>query len=104
LATAQLKVTMMRIPYRQRRLLRRIDRALCRSDPELASMLSMFSRLNAEERMPPWEQFRIPPEASSWYMMPWPLASAFLAIWAAAVSRSAGAGRPAGLHLETSKR
>jgi hypothetical protein len=35
-----------------RRRLRRIDRELRRSDPELASMLSIFSRLNAGEMMP----------------------------------------------------
>jgi hypothetical protein len=68
---------------RQRRLLRRIDRALSRSDPEFASRLAMFSRLNAAETMPPWEQLGTS-EAPSWYLMPWPVASAMLGIWAAA--------------------
>jgi hypothetical protein len=73
----------MGLAYRQRRLLRRTDRALCRSDPELASRLAMFSRLNAAEIMPPWEQLPAS-EAPSWYLMPWPVASAMLGIWAAA--------------------
>jgi hypothetical protein len=34
-------------PRRGRRRLRRIDRELRRSDPELATMLSIFSRLGA---------------------------------------------------------
>jgi hypothetical protein len=46
-------------------------------------MLSMFSRLNAGEGMPSWEQLRTP-VASNWYLMPWPVASAMLGIWAAA--------------------
>ncbi len=75
---------MLRITYRQRRLLRRIDRALRQSDPELAAMLSIFSRLNAGERMPAREQLRTPEPSASWYMMPWPMAIALLAIWAPA--------------------
>ncbi len=39
--------TRMTLLYRQERLLRRTDRALCRSDPDLASMLSIFARLAA---------------------------------------------------------
>jgi hypothetical protein len=46
------------LPYRQGRLLRRAERALCRSDPALASMLSIFARLAEAERMPAWEQLR----------------------------------------------
>jgi hypothetical protein len=73
----------MRIPGRHRRALRRIDGALRRSDPELASMFAEFARLSDGEGMPAPE--RPPaPEASGWYMMPWPMASGFLAIWAAA--------------------
>ena len=49
-----------RVPHGRRRL-RRIDRELRRSDPELASMLSIFSRLNAGEMMPGWEQVRTSP-------------------------------------------
>ena len=46
----------MSIPYRQRRLLRRIDHSLRQSDPDLQSMLLIFARLNAGEEMPAWEQ------------------------------------------------
>lgn len=37
----------MKIPYRQRWLLRRMDRRLRRSDPHMAAMLAIFARLNA---------------------------------------------------------
>jgi hypothetical protein len=46
----------MTLPYRQERLLRRTDRALRESDPHLASMLSIFARITAAERLPAWEQ------------------------------------------------
>jgi len=48
----------MTLPYRQERLLRRADHALRRSDPDLASMLSIFARLTAAEGMPAREQLR----------------------------------------------
>jgi hypothetical protein len=48
----------MTLPHHQGRLLRRADRALRRSDPDLASMLSIFARLTAAERMPAQEQLR----------------------------------------------
>jgi hypothetical protein len=60
----------MSIPYRQRRLLRRIDHSLRQSDPDLQSMLLIFARLNAGEQMPAWEQ--LPgAEAGSRHMV-WP--------------------------------
>ena len=60
----------MSIPYRQRRLLRRIDRSLRQSDPDLQSMLLIFARLNAGEEMPAREQ--LPgAEGGSRHMM-WP--------------------------------
>ncbi|MGD0700493.1 MAG: hypothetical protein ABSA02_11480 [Trebonia sp.] len=76
-----------------RRQLRRIDRELRRSDPELASMLSTFSRLAAGERMPGREQLRTSP-ALDWRVVLWPMASiAFLVVYAAgggaAAARSA---------------
>jgi hypothetical protein len=49
----------MTLPYRQRRVLRRAAHALRRSDPELASMLSIFARLAGGEAMPAEEQ--LPP-------------------------------------------
>jgi hypothetical protein len=71
-----------RVPHGRRRL-RRIDRELRRSDPELAAMLSIFSRLNAGEMMPGWEQIREPP-VLDWHLPLWPIASlAFLVVFAA---------------------
>jgi hypothetical protein len=71
-----------RVPHGRRRL-RRIDRELRRSDPELASMLSIFSRLNAGEMMPGWEQVRTSP-VLDWHLPLWPIASlAFLIVFAA---------------------
>ena len=46
----------MTLTYRQERLLRRADRALTESDPDLASMLSIFAQITAAERLPAWEQ------------------------------------------------
>lgn len=46
----------MRIPYRQHWLLRRVNRSLCRSDPQLAAMLAIFARLNAGEVITSREQ------------------------------------------------
>jgi hypothetical protein len=73
----------MGIAYRQRRLLRRTDRALRRSDPQLAAMLAMFSRLHAGAGMPDREQLRAP-GAPRWHLMPWPVACAVAGIWAGA--------------------
>jgi hypothetical protein len=73
----------MRIPHRGRRVLRRIDGALSRSDPELASMFAAFARLSDGEGKPAPERPPAPVEPG-WSMMPWPMASGFLAIWAAA--------------------
>ncbi|MGH3237847.1 MAG: hypothetical protein ACRDOH_32225 [Streptosporangiaceae bacterium] len=46
----------MTMPYRRQRLLRRMDRKLCRSDPHLTAMLAMFARLNAGEAITSREQ------------------------------------------------
>jgi len=70
------------VPHGRRRL-RRIDRELRRSDPELASMLSIFSRVNAGELMPGWEQVRTS-RVLDWHLPLWPMASlAFLIVFAA---------------------
>ena len=80
-----------RVP-RGRRRLRVIDRELRRSDPELASMLSIFSRLNAGEMMPGWEQVRTSP-VLDWHLPLWPLASvAFLIVFAAGGAQLGPAG------------
>jgi hypothetical protein len=71
----------MTLPYHQERVLRRADRALCRSDPHLASMLSIFARINAGDRMPAWEQLR-PKLTLALNVLLWPVASAvFLVIF-----------------------
>jgi len=48
----------MTLPYREQRLIRRVDRALRRSDPDLASLLSAFEWRNAAEAMPARERLR----------------------------------------------
>ena len=63
----------MTLPYRQERLLRRTDRALSESDPHLASMLSIFARITAAERLPAWEQLR-PRLSWAWGALLWPAA------------------------------
>jgi hypothetical protein len=63
------------LPNRQGRLLRRAERALCRSDPDLASMLSIFARLTAAERMPAREQLR-PRLPWARRLLLWPVAAA----------------------------
>ena len=73
----------MSLPYRQERLLRRADRALCQSDPDLASMLSIFARITASERLPAWEQLR-PKAAWVRRVLLWPVAAAaFLVVFVA---------------------
>ena len=74
---------LMTLPYRQGRLLRRTDRALRQSDPDLASMLSIFARLTAAERMPAQEQLRSR-LIWAWHVLLWPVgAAAFLVVFAA---------------------
>ncbi|MGH3294249.1 MAG: hypothetical protein ACRDP7_20830 [Trebonia sp.] len=73
----------MTLPYRQERLLRRADRALCQSDPDLALMLSIFTRITASERLPAWEQLR-PTMIWAWRVLLWPAAgAAFLVVFVA---------------------
>jgi hypothetical protein len=50
----------MRFPYRRQWLLRRMNRALCRSDPHLAAMLAIFARLTAGEAITSQEQSTSP--------------------------------------------
>ena len=73
----------MALTYRQERLLRRADRALTESDPDLASMLSIFARITAAERLPDWEQRR-PRLAWTGRAALWPVAAlAFLVVFVA---------------------
>ena len=46
----------MSLSHYQRSQRRRIEASLRRSDPKLASMLGMFGRPGAGQRMPAWEQ------------------------------------------------
>ena len=48
----------MGLPVSQRRILERIEGALRGSDPRLAALFSIFSRLNRDEEMPRAEQVR----------------------------------------------
>jgi hypothetical protein len=58
--------------FRQERFLRRADRSLRRSDPDLASMLSIFARLTAAEGMPAREQLR-PQRTRTRRVLLWPV-------------------------------
>lgn len=70
----------MSLPYREERVLRRVDRALRQSDPDLASMLSIFAQLNAADRMPARERLR-PRLALALTVLRWPVAAlAFLVV------------------------
>jgi hypothetical protein len=84
------------IPHGRRRL-RRIDRELRRSDPELAAKLAIFARLNAGEAMPGWEQLPPPPPAApGWQVLLWPIAgAAFLVVLAAGGGTSTARGAAA---------
>jgi hypothetical protein len=71
----------MTLPYRQQRALRRADRALSESDPDLAAMLSVFARITAAEVLPAWEQLR-PRLAWARSIVLWPLAAvAYLVVF-----------------------
>src|SRR5258708_28715645 len=48
----------MGLPASQRRILERIENALRGSDPRLAALFSIFTRLNRGEEMPRAEQLR----------------------------------------------
>jgi hypothetical protein len=73
----------MTLPLRQERLLRRTDRALSQSDPDLATMLSIFARITASDGLPAWEQLR-PGLTRALSVLLWPLAAiVFLAFFIA---------------------
>jgi hypothetical protein len=55
---------MMSLNEPQRQALGSIDDGLASSDPRLASMLNIFSRLAAGEEMPVGEKIRVPPGQS----------------------------------------
>jgi hypothetical protein len=88
----------MTLPYREARLLRRVDHALRRSDPDLASLLSIFARLSAAEAMPDRERLR-PQPSWAWRVLLWPVAVVALLVAALAflVVFAAGGGRTAAM-------
>ena len=48
----------MGLPVRERRKLRKIERAIARTEPRLTAMFSMFTCLSRVEDMPPAERVR----------------------------------------------
>lgn len=65
----------MSLPYRQQRILRRAERALGRSDPHLAAMLSIFAGICKGEEFPVREQVRVA-LPTIWCVLSWPLRAA----------------------------
>jgi len=88
----------MTLPYREERLLRRVDHALRRSDPDLASLLLIFDWLNAADAMPARERLR-PQPSWAWRVLLWPAAAVAFLIAAAAflVVFAAGGGATAAM-------
>jgi hypothetical protein len=92
----------MTLAYRQERLLRRADDALRQSDPDLASMMSIFARLAAAEGMPAREQLPLQ-RAWDWRILLWPVAVVtFLVVFA--VVFAAGGGSRAATECSTACR
>ena len=104
----------MSLPHRQRRLLRRMDRALCRSDPDLAALLSLFALLSAGETLPRREQLPAReqprreqlrcPRAWAWRLLLWPAAGAAFVVVCVAGGGLAAARRAASAYNAASMR
>jgi hypothetical protein len=92
----------MTLPYRQERVLLRAAHALRRSDPDLASMLSIFARLTAAEGMPAWEQVRSR-RSGAWRVLLWPVAAITFGIVFAA-GGGVAAAKACGAALRRSRR
>jgi hypothetical protein len=84
----------MTLPYRQERLLRRADHSLCRSDPDLASMLTIFARMTAAEGMPDREQVR-PQPIWAWRALLWSVAAVTFLVVFVVVFVAGGGSRAA---------
>jgi hypothetical protein len=80
----------MQFPYRRQRLLRRIERGLRRSDPQLAAMLAIFTQLCASEVLVSPEQ-QAPVHRAAWLRGAVARLAARLSGCAAALSRLARA-------------
>jgi hypothetical protein len=85
----------MTLAYRQERLLRRADHALRRSDPDLASKLSIFARLTAAEGMPGREQLPPPERVWDWRVLLWPVAALAFVVVFVVVFAAGGGSRAA---------
>lgn len=79
----------MQLPYHQQRLLRRIDRTLRRSDPQLAAMLAIFAQLYVGDAPTSPEQ-RTPVRRAAWPFAAVAWLAIILLACAAALSRAAG--------------
>lgn len=78
----------MSLCFRQERLLRRTEDDLCRSDPHLAAMLAIFTRLGAAEPMPVRERVRT---RLGWLRRPLGRAAARAGVFAARAGRTSAA-------------
>ena len=93
----------MSLAYRERRQLWNVDRALSRSDPGLAAMLSMFARLSEPDKPSRREQLRVS-WSRAWRLVLWLVAGATFALVCvagggfSASRRSAAAVGGAGRH------
>jgi hypothetical protein len=90
----------MSLNYRQERRLRLLEAGLIRSDPYLASIMGIFGRLYAGQRMPGWEHMpRVPScrngraRAVTWVVAALAATTAAISIL---LSRGAGARAGAG--------
>ena len=90
----------MSLSYRQERQLRLLEAGLIRSDPYLASIMGIFGRLYAGQRMPCWEHMpRVPScrnglaRAATWVVAAVAATTAAISIL---LSRGAGARAGAG--------
>ena len=91
----------MYLSVREQRLLKGIDKAVGRSDPELASMLTIFDRLGADEAMPDREELRRPPGRVKAVLRAAASPAAVLTSWVAALYarvRPARVARDSGGH------
>lgn len=79
----------MQLPYHQQRLLRRIDRTLRRSDPQLAAMLAIFAQLYVGDVLTSPEQ-RPPARRAAWLFAAVAWLAIILSACAAVLSRAAG--------------
>lgn len=79
----------MQLPYHQQRLLRRIDRTLRRSDPQLAAMLAIFAQLYVGDVLTSPEQ-RAPVHRAAWLFAAAGWLAIIMSACAAALSRAAG--------------